>query len=210
MASSTLSTRRPSLTVQHRWTLLFGALTLIWAVNTVATATNREDPYAATLLVTMLATIVICDWLLARALRMLPDTAGLHVLAFVAPVLLFGAYFFALLQTEGTRWSIHLVGAAIFLPGAARLLLNYVARPPAIAAMDNEMDIAGETWTHHKCERIARFAAHHAALIRAHRPGCIAARICARGHPVSTTARWCASLPRITPCWRQVSTYSRR
>ncbi|MFO7635461.1 MAG: hypothetical protein R6W76_23145 [Caldilinea sp.] len=33
--------------------------------------------------------------------------------------------------------------------------------------------VAAEAWTRHKCERIARFAAHYAALIRAHRPGCI-------------------------------------
>jgi len=32
---------------------------------------------------------------------------------------------------------------------------------------------AGAAWTRHKCERIARFAAHYAALIKAHHPGCI-------------------------------------
>jgi len=35
------------------------------------------------------------------------------------------------------------------------------------------LDTAAAAWTRHKCERIARFAAHYAALIRTHRPGCI-------------------------------------
>lgn len=35
------------------------------------------------------------------------------------------------------------------------------------------LETAAEIWTHHKCERIANFAAHYAALIRAYRPGCI-------------------------------------
>ena len=30
-----------------------------------------------------------------------------------------------------------------------------------------------DRWTRHKCERIARYAAHYADLIRTHRPGCI-------------------------------------
>ena len=32
---------------------------------------------------------------------------------------------------------------------------------------------AAAAWQRHKCQRIARFAAHYAALIRAHHPGCI-------------------------------------
>ncbi|MBE2240846.1 MAG: hypothetical protein IAE81_23880 [Caldilineaceae bacterium] len=33
--------------------------------------------------------------------------------------------------------------------------------------------VAGDAWTRHKCERIARFAEHYAALIKAHLPDCI-------------------------------------
>ena len=35
------------------------------------------------------------------------------------------------------------------------------------------LDEAPAAWQRHKCERIARFAAHYAALIRAHHPDCI-------------------------------------
>ncbi|MFO7635459.1 MAG: hypothetical protein R6W76_23135, partial [Caldilinea sp.] len=90
---------------------------------------NWEVPYAAVLLGAMLAAILVCDWLLARAQGMLPDATGLRIFAFIAPALLFGAYFLALVQTEGTRWSIHLIGGAIFLPGVVGLLLSYVAWP---------------------------------------------------------------------------------
>ena len=33
--------------------------------------------------------------------------------------------------------------------------------------------VAPAAWQRHKCQRIARFAAHYATLIRAHHPGCI-------------------------------------
>ncbi len=117
----------------QRWVLPAGALTLVWGVNTGAMAiVNWELPYAGLLLGAMLAAVVASDWLLVRAQALYPDLRGLRVFAFVAPALLFGAYFLALLQSEGTRWSIHLVGGAIFLPGVVGLLLSYLAWPPAL------------------------------------------------------------------------------
>ena len=122
----------------RRWTLPPGALTLIWGANTVAMAiVNWEVPYAWTLLGAMLVAVLAGDWLLWRAQALLPSTRGLRIFAFVAPALLFGAYFLALLQTEGSRWSIHLIGGAIFLPGVAALLLSYVAWPPDLPARDS-------------------------------------------------------------------------
>jgi hypothetical protein len=35
------------------------------------------------------------------------------------------------------------------------------------------MRVASHAWTQHKCERIARYTAHYAGLIRARQPGCI-------------------------------------
>lgn len=117
----------------QRWVLPAGALSLVWGTNTVSMAiVNWELPYAGLLLGAMLAAVVVSDWLLVRAQALYPDLSGLRVFAFVAPALLFGAYFLALLQSEGTRWSIHLVGGAIFLPGVVGLLLSYLAWPPAL------------------------------------------------------------------------------
>ena len=78
----------------------------------------------------MLVAVLVSDLLLWRGQSLLPSPLGLRVLAFSAPVLLSGAYFLALLSSEGSRWSIHLLGGAIVLPGVAGLLLSYVAWPP--------------------------------------------------------------------------------
>jgi hypothetical protein len=86
----------------------------------------------------MIVAVIISDWLLQRAQGLLPSRQGIRVFAFVAPALLFGAYFFALLLTEGSRWSIHLVGGAVVLPGIAGWLLSYVAWPPAVPPVETD------------------------------------------------------------------------
>jgi hypothetical protein len=122
----------PLFVVLQRWTLPAGALILVWGVNTVAMAIlDWGLDYAVYLLGAMLVAVVVCDWLLQRAQAALPAKGPLRVFAFVAPALLFGAYFMALLLTEGSRWSIHLLGGAVVLPGAVGWMLSYVAWPPA-------------------------------------------------------------------------------
>jgi hypothetical protein len=123
----------PIFVVLRRWRLPVGMLILVWGVNCVAMAiVDWGLPYHATLTGVMVVAVVICDWLLQRAQALLPSLQGIRVFAFVAPTLLFGAYFFALLLTEGSLWSIHLIGGAIVLPGVAGWLLSYVAWPPAV------------------------------------------------------------------------------
>jgi hypothetical protein len=123
----------PLFVVMQRWHLPVGTLMLVWGANSVAMAIlDWGLPYHLTLTGTMVVAVVICDWLLQRAQGLLPARQGIRVFAFVAPALLFGAYFFALLLTEGSRWSIHLIGGAVILPGVAGWLLSYVAWPPTI------------------------------------------------------------------------------
>jgi hypothetical protein len=121
----------PLFVTLRRWPLPPGTLMLVWGVNALAMAIlDWGLPYHATLTGVMIVAVVICDWLLQRAQSLLPSLHGIRVFAFVAPALLFAAYFFALLLTEGSRWSIHLIGGAIVLPGIAGWLLSYVAWPP--------------------------------------------------------------------------------
>lgn len=125
----------PLFVVLRRWRLPAGVLVLVWGANTVAMAIlDWGLPYHATLTGVVVVAVIICDWLLQRAQSLLPALQGIRVFAFVAPALIFGAYFFALLLTEGSRWSIHLIGGAIVLPGIAGWLLSYVAWPPALPA----------------------------------------------------------------------------
>ena len=123
----------PLFVVLRRWRLPVGTLILVWGVNCLAMAiVDWGLPYHATLTGVMIVAVVICDWLLHRAQVLLPSLQGIRVFAFVAPALLFGAYFFALVLTEGSRWSIHLIGGAVVLPGVAGWLLSYVAWPPTV------------------------------------------------------------------------------
>ncbi len=123
----------PVFVALRRWRLPVGTLILVWGVNCLAMAiVDWGLPYHAALTGVMIVAVIISDWLLQRAQGLLPSLQGIRVFAFVAPALLFGAYFFALLLTEGSRWSIHLVGGAVVLPGIAGWLLSYVAWPPAV------------------------------------------------------------------------------
>mgnify|MGYP001380051918 CR=1 FL=1 len=127
----------PLLVALRRWRLPVGTLLLVWGGNCVLMAIlDWGLPYHWLLLAAMLLAVGVCDWLLGRAQALLPRTHGLRSFAFVAPALLFGAYFLALLTTEGSRWSIHLLGGAVVLPGVAGWLLSYVAWPPAMPEVE--------------------------------------------------------------------------
>lgn len=129
----------PVLILLLRWRLPFGSLTLIWGLNTLAmTIIDYEELQQLWMGGAMLVGAVLCDLLLFR-LRPNTDRPGhLRIFAFSAPILLFGAYFIALMATEGTRWSVHLWSGSIFLTGIAGLLLSYLIAPPALP-LDDEM-----------------------------------------------------------------------
>ncbi|MFZ1755924.1 MAG: hypothetical protein WBO46_09770 [Caldilineaceae bacterium] len=128
----------PVLLLLGRWSLPAGSLTLIWGLNTAAmTIIDYEQIEQFWLGAAMLGAAVLCDLLLVwlRPSRRQPDR--LRIFAFAAPLLLFGAYFAALMMTEGTRWSIHLWSGSIFLTGIAGLLLSYLLIPPRIPVDDS-------------------------------------------------------------------------
>lgn len=123
----------PVLLLLHRWRLPFGALTLLWGLNTVGmTIMDYEETHQMWLGGAMIGGALLGDLLLFW-LRPGHDRPGqLRIFAFAGPALLFGAYFAALMATEGTRWSIHLWTGAIFLTGIVGLLLSYLIAPPAL------------------------------------------------------------------------------
>lgn len=129
----------PVLILLLRWRLPFGSLTLIWGLNTLAmTIIDYEELQQLWMGGAMLVGALVCDLLLLRLQPNVDRPGPLRVFAFAAPILLFGAYFIALMATEGTQWSIHLWSGSIFLTGIAGLLLSYLIAPPALP-LDDEM-----------------------------------------------------------------------
>jgi hypothetical protein len=55
---------------------------------------------------------------------------ALRAFAFLAPVILFLAYFVALLTTAGTWWTIHMWLGVTINAGIAGLLVSYLVFPP--------------------------------------------------------------------------------
>lgn len=122
-----------ALFLLRRWRLPFGTLILVWGVNTLGmTLIDYEQRNQLWLGGALIVAAILCDlllfWLRPSADR--PD--HLRVFAFLAPVLLTGSYFTALMATEGTSWSIHLWSGAVVLTGIAGLLLSYLIAPPAL------------------------------------------------------------------------------
>lgn len=135
LISTTAVLLGPVLLALRRWHLPPGSLTLVWGLNTLGmTAMDYEFRHQLWMGGAMLAAALLCDGLLLRLRPAIDRPDRLRLFAFAAPVLLFGAYFAALMATEGTRWSIHLWAGSIFITGIVGLLLSYLLAPPPLPA----------------------------------------------------------------------------
>jgi hypothetical protein len=127
----------PVLLVLYRWQLPPGSLLLVWGINIVAMALlNWHHAYTWLLMGVMLVAAGAAE---AIRLALSPGPvplavrpAALHLFGFLAPVLLLGGYFLAMLAAAGTSWSVHLWTGAVAEAGAAGWLLSYLVAPPAI------------------------------------------------------------------------------
>ena len=121
------------LLLLRRWRLPFGALTLLWGLNTLGmTVIDYEDRNQLWLGGALIGAAVLSDLLLLWLRPTTDRTGPLRLFSFVAPVLLTGSYFVALLATEGTNWSVHLSSGAVCLTGVVGLLLSYLVAPPDV------------------------------------------------------------------------------
>lgn len=121
----------PILFLMMRWRLPFGAITVIWGINTIIMLIlDYEHRYTVWMVVAMILAAVVMDglnqWLRPGPTRVAP----LRLWAFLAPVFLYSGYFAALLATEGTRWTIHLWMGGIVLGGLCGFLLSFLVAPP--------------------------------------------------------------------------------
>ncbi len=123
----------PVLLAMRRWQLPPGSLTVIWGINTVGMLMlDYEHAHTLGMAAAMIGAAALLDLLYARLKPSVTHVTAFRILAFGAPVLLFGAYYAALEMTEGIGWSVHLWTGSLFLTGVAALLLSYLLIPPAM------------------------------------------------------------------------------
>ncbi|CAN5432031.1 hypothetical protein BH10CHL1_BH10CHL1_23550 [soil metagenome] len=123
----------PTYLALRRWALPPGSLILIWGSNSIAMAIiDYEETSTIYLTLAMLVGILVAElW----RLQLKPSATNLNawrIFAFSAPVLVFGAYFVALLYVEGSLWTIHMLTGTVMLSGVVGWLLSYLIVPPAM------------------------------------------------------------------------------
>jgi len=123
----------PTFVVLRRWVLPPGSLLLVWGLNTVVMALiNWEPGYAVYLTAAMLVGILLADLLRSLLKPSHDHPRAWRLFAFSAPVLVFGSYFLALLGTEGSRWTVHMLSGTVVLSGVMGWLLSYLVVPPGM------------------------------------------------------------------------------
>ena len=120
-----------ALLLTLRWTLPFGAFTLILALNALL-MTPMKDHVALAIApaVTGLLADTLVRWLRPSAARPL----AMRMFAAAVPLAYFALYFMALAALEGVWWSLHVWAGAIALAGTAGWLASYAALPPSVPA----------------------------------------------------------------------------
>jgi hypothetical protein len=126
----------PTMLTMRRWTLPPGSLTLVWGSNLAAmTILNVHHDYTITQAAVMFAAIGVIDVLRLHLQPSIRNHGGWRVFAFITPVLYFGAYILALLLTEGSNWSIHILSGTVVLAGVVGWLISYLLIPPRMPAL---------------------------------------------------------------------------
>ena len=119
------------LVALRRWSLPFGALTLVFTINVVGLSFMHDRYY---LISGAVLTGLVAD-LLIRFLRpSTTNTLALRFFAFAVPVVSQLLYFGALTLHTGVWWSIHMWLGVTAWSGLAGVLLSFVAVPPTLPA----------------------------------------------------------------------------
>ena len=116
----------------RRWTLPVGTVVMLWGGNTLLMfmMDYRDSFEVPALIVAALIGSLLAEglfvWLKPSAERL----GALRAFAFLTPVILFLAYFVALLTTAGMWWTIHMWLGVTINAGIAGLLVSYLVFPP--------------------------------------------------------------------------------
>jgi hypothetical protein len=141
----------------RRWSLPFGAVTLILGVNALAMMLmewRNYDSYPILLAAPVIAGLV--GDVLLHTLKPSPENPfALRIFAFAVPFALNVIYFVLLITTVGIWWVIHMWLGVSFFAAVIGVFLSYLVLPPALPkeyslddmlAQVNEENLHGEVW----------------------------------------------------------------
>jgi len=122
------------LAVRH-WSLPFGAFALLYTVPALVNVIVAR----ASLPIVLAGSFAVLTGLLVDLLYLAlkPTTerkVELRLFAFLAPVIIYGAYFLGLGLTAGIGWSVHLWTGSVVMAGIIGLLLSYILVLPAASS----------------------------------------------------------------------------
>lgn len=117
----------------RRWTLPFGAVTLILTLNAAAMLLmmwREMRPYWFVILAPLAAGLV-GDGLLWRLKPSQAKPFGLRVFAFAVPFALYTIYFILLIWQSGIWWPVHMWLGVSFFAAVIGVFLSYLVMPPS-------------------------------------------------------------------------------
>lgn len=118
-----------ALLIIRRWTLPFGALTLIFTLNMLFLS-FMQDHYIMILVAAIAG--LLADILAWRLKPSATNPNALRLFAFAVPAMLYLLYFLTLKLTTGVNWSIHLWLGSTVVAGIVGCLVSYLVVPPVI------------------------------------------------------------------------------
>ena len=124
-----------ALFVLRRWSLPFGAITLIFTIAIGLLSAAHEQ---FRFILVAFAGGMIADLLLIWLRPTVERRESLRVFAFAVPVVLFALYFLTVAVMEGLSWPPSLWIGAILEAGVVGLLMSYLVTPPQVSAATDE------------------------------------------------------------------------
>src|SRR5205823_4374760 len=118
-----------ALLIIRRWTLPFGALTLVFTLNMLFLS-FMQDHYIMILVAAIAG--LLADILAWRLKPSATNPNALRLFAFAVPAILYLLYFLTLELTTSVNWSIHLWLGSTVVAGIAGCLVSYLVVPPVI------------------------------------------------------------------------------
>jgi hypothetical protein len=130
---TTLLLMGPTLLVIRRWQLPAGSLVLVWGIDTLAMAVVDWHRSAQTWqALAIFAAIVVVEIIRLRLGPLMEKRSAFHLFAGLAPFLLMGSYFLALIFTLGSTWTVHMLTGIVVEAAIAGWLLSILIWPPAM------------------------------------------------------------------------------